>query len=70
MVNEAMRAYEYAPVSKPNLTRPSKVPQAIRGLKVSKTPGPNDIPNRVLRHQPKLAITFLTKVFKAELRRQ
>jgi hypothetical protein len=44
--------------------------QAIRGLKVGKDPGPNGIPNRVLRHLPKRAITFLTKVFDAVLRRQ
>jgi hypothetical protein len=70
MVNEAMRAYEYAPVSEPKLTIPSEVRQAIRGLKVGKAPGPNGIPNRVLRHLPKRAITFLTRVLNAILRRQ
>jgi hypothetical protein len=34
MVNEAMRAYEYASASEPKLTSPSKVLQAIKGLKV------------------------------------
>jgi hypothetical protein len=70
MVKEPMRAYVYAPVSEPKLTSPSEVQQAIRGLKVGKAPGPNGIPNRVLRYLPKRAITFLTKVFNAVLRRQ
>jgi hypothetical protein len=69
-VNEAMRAYDYAPAYEPKLTSPLKVQQAIRGLKFGKAPGPNDIQNRVLRHLPKPAITFLTKVFYAVLRRQ
>jgi hypothetical protein len=50
MVNEVMRAYKYAPASEPKLTSPSKVQQAIRGPKVGKAPGPNGIPNKVLRH--------------------
>jgi hypothetical protein len=70
MVKKAMRTYEYAPASEPKLTSPSEVLQAVRGLKVGKAPGPNGIPNRVLRHLPKRAITFLTKVFNAVLRRQ
>jgi hypothetical protein len=41
LVNEAMRAYEYAPASEPNLARLSEVLQSIRGLKVGKAPGPN-----------------------------
>jgi hypothetical protein len=41
-----------------------------RGLRVCKSPGPNGIPNRVLGHLPKRAITFLTKVFNAVLHRQ
>jgi hypothetical protein len=70
MVNEAMRAYEYAPASEPKLTSPSEVQQAIKELRFGKTPGPNGVPSRVLRHLPKRAITFLTKVFNAVLRRQ
>jgi hypothetical protein len=70
MVDVAMRAYEYAPASEPTLTNPSEVLQAIKGLKVGKSPGPNGIPNRILRHLPKRAITFLTTVFNAVLRRQ
>jgi hypothetical protein len=70
MVYEAMRAYEYAPASEPKLTSPSEVPQAITEPKVGKISGPNGIPNRVLRHRPKSAIIFLTKVFNAVLRRK
>jgi hypothetical protein len=67
MVNEAMRAYVYAPTSEPKPTSPSEVQHVIMGLKVGKAPGPNGIPNRVLRHLPKRAITFRTKVFNAFL---
>jgi hypothetical protein len=63
MVNKAMRAHEYVLASEPKLTSPSEVQQAIRGLKFGKSPGPNGIPNRVLIHLSKRAITFLTKVF-------
>jgi hypothetical protein len=66
MVNEAMCVYEYAPASEPKLTSPSAVLQAIRGLKVGKDSGPN----RVVRHLPKRAITFLRKVFNGVLRRR
>jgi hypothetical protein len=70
VVNEAMRAYEYAAASEPKLTSPSEVLQAMKCLKFVKAPGPNVIPNRVLRHLPKRAMIFLTKVFNAVLRRQ
>jgi hypothetical protein len=70
MFNEVMCVYVYAPASEQKLTGPSDVLQAIRVLKVGKAPVPNGIPNRVLRHLPKRAITFLTKVFTADLQRQ
>jgi hypothetical protein len=70
MVNEAMREYVYALTSDSKLTSPSEVRQAINGRKVGKAPGPNGVPNRVLRHPPMRAITFLTKVCNAVLRRQ
>jgi hypothetical protein len=69
MVNEAMHAYDCAPASEPKLTSPSEVIRAVRGLKVGKAPGPNGIPNRVLRHLPMRAITSPTEVFNAVLRR-
>jgi hypothetical protein len=70
MVNEAMRAHEHAPTSGPTLTSPSEVLQVTNGLKVGKAPGLNGIPNRALKHLPKRAIPFLTKVFIAVLSRQ
>jgi hypothetical protein len=60
VVNETMREYEYAPASEPKLTSPSKVLEAIKGLKVGKAPSPNGVPSRALRNLPKRAITFLT----------
>jgi hypothetical protein len=63
MVSEAMCAYEYAPASEPKLTSSLEVLQAIKGIN-------GRIPNRVLRHLPKRAITFLTKVFNTVLGRQ
>jgi hypothetical protein len=45
---EALQAYSYAPASEPKLTKRMEVQDANRGLKVSKTPGPNGLPNRVL----------------------
>jgi hypothetical protein len=70
VVNEAIRAHEHAPASEPKLTSPSHVVVAIKGRGVGKVPGPNGIPNRVLRHHPKRTITFLTKVCNAFLLRQ
>jgi hypothetical protein len=69
VVNEAMRAYEYDPASEPKLTSPSEVLEATKGLKVGKAPGPNGVPNKALRYLPNRAITFLTKLFNAVLRR-
>jgi hypothetical protein len=47
----------------------NNVQQAIRELKAGNAPGPNAIPNRALRHLPKLAIMFLTKGFNAVRRK-
>ena len=48
MVDVALRSYFISPASDPQLTIPDEVHAAIRDLKVSKAPGPNGIPNRVL----------------------
>jgi hypothetical protein len=69
-VDEVMRTYKYAPASEPKLTRPSKVQEVIKGLKVGKAPGPNGVPNRALRHLPKRAITSIAKLLNAVLCRQ
>jgi hypothetical protein len=69
MVNEAMSAHEFAPASEPNFTSPSEVIHAIKRFKFCKAPGPNGIPNRLLRYLTLRAITFLTNVFIAVIRR-
>ena len=52
MVDVELWSHFMAPVSEPKLTNPEEVQKAIRGLKVSKAPGPNGIPNRALKHLP------------------
>ena len=69
-VNEAMRAYSFAPASEPKLTNPAEVQDAIRGLKVGKAPGPDGIPNRALKHLPLCAVSLLVVLFNAILRTQ
>jgi hypothetical protein len=68
VVDEAMCVYEYGPTNKQTFTEPSELVQT--GLKVGKAPGPNGIPNRILRHLPKCAIRFPAGVFNAVLLRQ
>ena len=47
-VDVALRSYFLSPASEPQLTTPDEAHNAIRGLKVSKAPGLNGIPNRTL----------------------
>ena len=68
MVDGLLRSYFLSPASEPQLTTPDGVQAAVRGLKVSKAPGPNGIPNRALKHLPKRAVSFLAYVFNAVLR--
>jgi hypothetical protein len=56
MVDVALRSYFLAPARKPKLTTPEEVQEAIMGLKVSKAPGPNGIPNRALKLLPQRAV--------------
>jgi len=56
-----------SPASEPRLTNPEEVQEAIRGLKVSKAPGPNGIPNRALKHFPQRAVSLLVLIFNAIL---
>jgi hypothetical protein len=55
------------PAREPKLINPIEVQYVIRGFKVSKAPGPTGIPNRVLKHLPARAVSFLTKIFNAIL---
>jgi hypothetical protein len=41
-----------APAGEPELTNPEEVQEAIRCLKANKAPGPNGVPNRVLKNLP------------------
>jgi hypothetical protein len=48
MVNAELGSYLLSPASEPKLTNPEEVEEAIRGLKVSKAPCPNGVPNTSL----------------------
>ena len=65
MVDAALRSYFMIPASEPKLTNPEEVQEAIRGLKVSKAPCPNGIPNRALKHLPQRVASLLVQVFNA-----
>ena len=62
MVDVELWSYLMATVSEPKLTNPEEVHEDIRGLKVSKAPGPNGIPNRALKHLPQRAVSLLVLV--------
>jgi hypothetical protein len=63
----ALRSYFLTPASEPKLNTPKEVQEAIGGLKVSKSPGTNDIPNRALKHLPQRAVSLLVLLFNAIL---
>ena len=63
-----LRSYSLSPASEPQLTTPVKVHEAIMVLKVRKSPCPNGIPNRILKHLPKRAVSLLARIFNAVLR--
>jgi hypothetical protein len=67
MVDVALRSYFLTPASKPKLTNPDEVQEAIRGLMVSKAPGPNGIPNRALKHLPQRVVSLLVQIFNTTL---
>jgi len=66
-VDVALRSYLMIHAREPKLTNREKVQEAIRGLKVSKAPGPNGVPNRALNHLPKRAVSLLVLIFNAIL---
>jgi hypothetical protein len=55
----ALRVYSYEPASEPMLTDLAEVHHATWGLKISKAPGPDGIPNRDLKHLPQRTILLL-----------
>ena len=67
-VDVALRTYFLSPASEPQLTTPDEFHEAIRGLKVSKAPVPKGIPNRILKHLPRRAVSLLALIFNAVLR--
>ena len=67
MVDVALRSYFMAPASEPKLTNLEEVQEAIRGLKVSKAPGPNGFPKRALKYLPQRAVSILVHIFNAIL---
>jgi len=67
MVDVALRSYFLTPASEPKLMNPDEVHEAIRGLEVSKSPGPNGIPNRALKHIPQQAFSLLAEIFSVVL---
>ena len=68
MVDVVLRSYFLSPASEPQLTTPDEVHEAIRGLKIRKTPDPKGIPNRALKHLPKRAVSLLAHIFNVVLR--
>jgi hypothetical protein len=70
VINEAMRAYSYAPAREPQLTNPADFQAAILGLKICKAPGPDGITNRALKHLPLSVVSLLDVLFNAILRTQ
>jgi hypothetical protein len=67
MVGVALRSYFLTPASETKMTNTDEVQEAIRGLKVSKVPGPKGIANRTLKHLPQRAVSLLVMIFKAIL---
>jgi hypothetical protein len=67
MVDVALRSKFMTPASQYKLTNPEEVQETIRGLKFSKAPGPNGIPNRILKHLPQRAVSLLVLIFNAIL---
>jgi hypothetical protein len=68
--NEANRAYSFAPASELQLTNPTEVPDVIRGIKVGKAPGTDDILNTAYRHLRPSVVSLLVVLFKAIFRTQ
>jgi LEA14-like dessication related protein len=68
IVDVALRSYFLATASELKLTNPEEVQEAIRGLKVDKTLGPNSIHNRTLKHFPVRPVSRVDQIFKVVLR--
>ena len=62
-----LESYLQTSASERMLTDPHDFQNTIRDLKVGKTPGPNGIPNRTLKHLPMRAVIFLVHLFNSIL---
>ena len=62
-IDVALRSYFMTPNSEPKLTNPEEFQESIRGLKGSKAPGPNVIPNGALKHLPQRTVFLLVFIF-------
>jgi hypothetical protein len=69
-VDVALQAYSHEPASEPMSTNSAEVQDSIRGLKIIKAPGPDGIPNRVLKQLPQRMILLLVALFNAIFRTQ
>jgi hypothetical protein len=67
MVDVSLRLYFLTPAIEPKLTTPEEVQEVIKGLYVSKAPGPNGIPKRAFKHLQQRAVSFLVLLFNAIL---
>jgi hypothetical protein len=67
MIDVALRSHFMTPASEPTLTNHEEVLETIRGLKVSKAPDPNSIPNRAMMPLPQRAVSLLVHIFNAVL---
>jgi hypothetical protein len=67
MVNMELESYLQTPASEPMLTNPEEFQDVIRGLKVSKAPGPDSITNGALKHLPMRAVLLLVHIFNSIL---
>jgi hypothetical protein len=65
VVNEAMQAYSFAPACEAKLSNPTDVQDTIRGLKFGTAPGPDNVPNRTMKHLPISVISIIIMLFKA-----
>jgi hypothetical protein len=66
-VDVALSSYFLSPAGERHLTISDEVHEAMKGLKVSKAPGPKSITNRALRHLPRRAVSLPARILNAVL---
>jgi hypothetical protein len=64
-VGVTLRSYFLTTVRETKLNNTNEIHEAVRGLKVSKVPGANGIPNRALKHLPQRALSLQSRIFNA-----